>query len=113
MDETDDPRTVTVADALGATAGDGLASHGGSTREPTAFNDGRARAAAREAGCHELNADPPRTTPIAAAAGCYRSPLVGATKIKKMKRALQPQPARLARSSQTPRSVTKCLNPRG
>ena len=45
----DDPRTLTVAQRLDATTGDGLASSAGSMREPTVFNNARARAAAREA----------------------------------------------------------------
>ncbi len=43
----DDARTFTVAQPLGATTGDGLASRGGSMQEPTVSNNARARAATR------------------------------------------------------------------
>lgn len=44
----DGSRTLTAAQTLDATTGDGLASRGGSIREPTVLNKARARAAARD-----------------------------------------------------------------
>jgi hypothetical protein len=99
-----DPRTLTAAQALDATTGDGLASRGGSTREPTVLKKARTRAPLPEArgGC-EQDADMARMTPATAAARCFCSFFVAAPDSEMPERALLSRPTDIVKGGETPR----------